>query len=52
MNYKQTQAKSDNVDVDDSEWMLARWIETGIESYRIGVISDSDMKSGFGSRKK
>lgn len=45
-------AKSDNVDVDGSEWMLARWTETGIESYRIGVISDSDMKSAFGARKK
>lgn len=45
-------AKSDHVDVDGSEWMLARWTETGIESYRIGVISDSDVKSGFGAREK
>jgi hypothetical protein len=45
-------AKSDSVDVDGSQWLLVRWTETGIESYRVAIVSDSDKKIGFGPQKK
>ncbi|HEY4248386.1 MAG TPA: DUF4178 domain-containing protein [Lacunisphaera sp.] len=45
-------AKGDSVDVDGSQWLLVRWTETGIESYRVAIISDSDMIKGFSALKK
>ncbi|MEO6995311.1 MAG: DUF4178 domain-containing protein [Lacunisphaera sp.] len=45
-------AKPDGVAGDANQWVLARWTETGIKSYRVSIVSDSALRNGFGAQKR